>query len=433
MTTDGWKSRTKIPMQTIEVHYMKDGKAYHRILNVREIQEEHVDNVALMDFFKEVFNAYGIDIKKILLFVVDGGSNQLLALQKLNIPAVWCGCHAINVCVKYGINKTDALGKTRSLVSWFNASSTHTQKLRDLQRKANARLKLQDDEYISHVYVMVKDNDTRWNSWFLSIQRIIMLWPEIKTVLQEYRVSYLMNDEDIECLKEFEVMLEPFYDSTLALEADDSNLSDIILEIEGLILRMEERSTVSNKYVNCDELAADILFKLKEVRDDYYTCPSYLASVILDPSIGKTIWEKLLPLQAQTIALNWIQAEMDKITTPVRSSDTPSKPTKQPRTTVGKSFRSSIQELNPKSELEAYLEIKTGKINLLEWWSKESVSISYPTVSKVAMKLVSIPASAAISERTWSLVGLIWNQLRNRLESDRVGRLVFLKSNNDMW
>lgn len=135
-TSDGWKSATKIAMQTLEVHYVdSNGNPKHRVLDVSEIDAESIDNVVLQKYFREVFAKYGIPLEKITLFVVDGGSNQWKALEELGIPIVWCGCHAIAIAIKTGFNSMPeflaAYMKPKTLVSWFNTSMTHMKSLRD--------------------------------------------------------------------------------------------------------------------------------------------------------------------------------------------------------------------------------------------------------------------------------------------------------------
>jgi hypothetical protein len=138
-TSDGWKSRTKIAMQTLEVHYVNsDGVPKHRILDVSEIDADSIDNIVLQKYFRDTFTKYEIPLEKIMLFVVDGGSNQWKALEELGIPIVWCGCHAIAVSVKTGFNATpkflESFMRPKTLVTWFNASMVHMKTLRDMQR-----------------------------------------------------------------------------------------------------------------------------------------------------------------------------------------------------------------------------------------------------------------------------------------------------------
>jgi hypothetical protein len=50
----------------------------------------------------------------------------------------------------------------------------------------------------------------------------------------------------------------------------------------------------------------------------------------------------------------------------------------------------------------------------------------YPTLSNVAIRVLSIPATSAASERNWSTFGFIHSKLRNRLHEERVEKIVYL-------
>lgn len=55
---------------------------------------------------------------------------------------------------------------------------------------------------------------------------------------------------------------------------------------------------------------------------------------------------------------------------------------------------------------------------------------NYPNLNIVAQRLVTLIASSASSERSWSIHRFIHTRLRNRLTSERVMKLVYLYSNS---
>ena len=314
LTTDGWKSRTKVAMQTIEIHYVhpKTNVHHHRILEVKEVNAESVDHLVLIEFFDNCLKLYGIKKEKILCFVVDGGANQWLALKRMNIPSVWCGCHSIAVVVKKGLGTCDAYTKPKILVTWFNSSSVHTKSLRELQKQSNLRTKLSEPEFIEHVYVLIQETDTRWNSWFLCIKRIILLWPEIRLCLSNHEAKHLMNDQDIEVLEEFSFLLEPFYISTLTLEKENSTLSDILCEVKGLMYHLKDWKD-NILYKNTKLVAEKMLDKINVVMNEYLGMDLLIAAVILDRSLGSN-WKKIIELEMhQEIGMNWIRNELSKL------------------------------------------------------------------------------------------------------------------------
>jgi hypothetical protein len=329
--------------------------------------------------------------------------------------------------------------KPKLLVTWFNSSYVHTKRLRELQKKANARIKVTESDYIEHVYVLCQENDTRWNSWYLSVKRIILLWPEIKMVLSEYKCTYLMSDNDIKVLEEHVKLFEPFYESTLTLEREGSTLSEIICELVGLNNHLTEWTTHS-EYTNTDVCAIEMNMKIDQLLEEYYSCDFIIAAVILDRTLG-TNWKKLIPEHLRETGLNYIKTQLAKLDPDwnkkdSNSQDSTTTPTKTTSQSLGKSYRQTSEvAVEAKSELDLYFasDLPTQRQSILEWWCEKRNVEKMPNLSIIAQRIFTIPGSAAISERTWSTVRLIWSILWNRLEPETVEMLTILRSNSDMW
>lgn len=65
--------------------------------------------------------------------------------------------------------------------------------------------------------------------------------------------------------------------------------------------------------------------------------------------------------------------------------------------------------------------------NPIDWWN--GLQKEVPILGKLAIKLMSIPASTASSERNWSNFGFIQNIKRNRLTNERTFKLVSIYAN----
>lgn len=74
-----------------------------------------------------------------------------------------------------------------------------------------------------------------------------------------------------------------------------------------------------------------------------------------------------------------------------------------------------------------YRKLKDRSTTPLEWWLTEGVD--YPALKGIAVKLFSLAASSAASERNFSTMGFIHSKRRNRLGLDTVEKLVFVKCN----
>ncbi|CAG8857194.1 8819_t:CDS:1, partial [Gigaspora margarita] len=58
------------------------------------------------------------------------------------------------------------------------------------------------------------------------------------------------------------------------------------------------------------------------------------------------------------------------------------------------------------------------------WWNL--VKARYLVLSSIALKLLSIPATSASSERNWSSFNFVHSKLRNRLHNPRVEKIVYI-------
>lgn len=98
------------------------------------------------------------------------------------------------------------------------------------------------------------------------------------------------------------------------------------------------------------------------------------------------------------------------------------------------------QDLNGQlAEELLYYNNKTGPFNLSMFWKPEAtknpinwwsgLQSEVPILGKLAIKLMSIPASNAASERNWSNFGFIQNINRNRLTNERTFKLISIYAN----
>lgn len=89
----------------------------------------------------------------------------------------------------------------------------------------------------------------------------------------------------------------------------------------------------------------------------------------------------------------------------------------------------SNQNVNNRTEVDNYLnENVSPTIDVYDWWNKNKHS--YPILSRIARKYLSIPATSVPSERLFSDAGNQITSKRNRLSSKVVSQLLFVKRNS---
>jgi hypothetical protein len=68
------------------------------------------------------------------------------------------------------------------------------------------------------------------------------------------------------------------------------------------------------------------------------------------------------------------------------------------------------------------------KINPIAWWKGNFMQLA-SQLTKLAIRVLSIPSSSAVSERNWSAFSYIHDKKRNRLMANRVLKLVYIYNN----
>lgn len=84
---------------------------------------------------------------------------------------------------------------------------------------------------------------------------------------------------------------------------------------------------------------------------------------------------------------------------------------------------------SPLEEIERYCKERVAlseDFKAIDWWKMNEKC--YPRLSKVALQLLSIPASSAAAERVFSLAGNVITEKRNKLGPKSVDSLLFLHS-----
>jgi len=71
--------------------------------------------------------------------------------------------------------------------------------------------------------------------------------------------------------------------------------------------------------------------------------------------------------------------------------------------------------------------LKQGKKSPLQYWLTNGQK--WPTLQAIALKVLSLVTPTAASERNFSTFGFVHSKLRNWLSTERIKKLVFIKTN----
>ena len=328
--------------------------------------------------------------------------------------------------------------------------------------------------------MLLQDNKTRWNSTYVMLERALLMRRSIAQLVafcetdpdKDRRVPPLdqLNDEDWRVITEVHYILQPFYYQTKYLEgrapcATNGAIWEALPSIEYLLSHMER---LVNHYdnPNClpiNPVLADTPLSPNSRRhmqecinnswaklDEYYDLtdrsPAYAAAVWLHPAQGwdyiddkwrnKRDWiRKTKKIVEEFYESDW----KDKVNVTDQLEDNiiipleplpPTPATEHPPNP----FQLFLQSRPPTrrrappifDEYKEYNKLAHSPTeNPLHWWRDHRHT--YPTLSKMAFDILSIPAMSSECERVFSIAKHLITTPRNRLKDDIIEAIQLLK------
>jgi hypothetical protein len=165
LTSDIWTSRAKDGYLSLTGHFIdSQWKPVSVVLGVTEFNERHTaKNIA--DVMRIMIEDWDIEFK-ILSCTRDNGTNMVAALDLLDVMAIPCIAHTLQLVIHDGVFKLkavqDLLSTARKIVSHFNQSVVAANCLTRMQNKLDCA-----------EHCLIQDVETRWNSTFYMLNRLI--------------------------------------------------------------------------------------------------------------------------------------------------------------------------------------------------------------------------------------------------------------------
>ena len=430
------------------------------VLAVRKFESTHHTALNIIKEMDDVLQIYKVPKEKIWKVITDSGSNMVCAFRDsseldddaaesefhertdnnaedtynyFQYSRLSCFIHTLLLCLK----KFDArklfenlITKLKSLVQKFSSSQVLTGELLKL-----CGLKL------------VSFSNTRWNTVFLVVQRLVLVKDAVITVLTDSgKLKYNLSSSEWNLMTEVKDFLAPFNKYTDMCSNEGSRpISEVIMIIKELKEHLKRFGRTRNFITVSNEVLQDIEKRFGHFFHESDERPLegvYLASTLLDPRyrIGLTATEieKATVYILTSISKEIREAGTENVEIVGMSSsrenyeDVPAKKRK---------FR--FLELIPKSntnqglrtELDLYLGNKgldtdDDKFDPWRFWSAQKDSFQH--LSPLALDILSIPLSIGAVERTFSFAGLATQGRRNSLDGEHLEREVLLNKNKHL-
>src|SRR6266850_7931851 len=286
---------------------------------------------------------------------------------------------------------------------------------------------------------VIAENQTRWNSTYIMLERALKLRTQLSLFITEavdgrspLNPSDSISKDDWMELQVVHDLLKPFWKLTLRLQGQAIDgkygaIWEVLPAMEFLINHLEAAKKIytSQKAKHLYVCISNALAKLQEYYQLLNNYPVYATSLVLDPAIKERHFDR-----------NWkgshLEASIPKTKKDIRTFWTMEykgtvvmEPDPVPEISTGPvdEFEDFIYDLSsssaPFDEYESYCNekpLQKAPPHLIQYWNGQAANT--PSLSKMALDLLAIPAMSAECERIFSSTKILISDRRNRLKED---------------
>lgn len=292
---------------------------------------------------------------------------------------------------------------------------------------------------------LLRDNDTRWNSWYRMLERALKLRDAITQFhnLERMEEDSLSNEEweQLALLRDF---LKAYSQATLACEGHYATVERILPIMEFLLDTLEKGK---EKYVQdpfIGPCTKDGWAKLEKYYKKSDETSAYVAAVVMCPNRKWKFFEKV-GWKPQWIRDAQKQVRENMWKKYYKPADIPSTVLNTSKPDKEKSLFEDWEErtLDTATMLDEYEQYVEADVlvpnrepnrednkafNPFDWWLEPTQQRQYPNLSKMALDLLSCPAMSAEVERLFSSCKITISERRMNLGVESVEAIECLKS-----
>ncbi|CAG9790324.1 unnamed protein product [Diatraea saccharalis] len=381
------------------------------------------------------------------MVVRDNAYNMQTAMRCGNFLSIGCVAHTLQLVIHDVIFKDAAsmnlIKKCRKVVGHFKRSEQASRYLERFQETCGL---------LRHV--LIQDIETRWNSTYLMLERLLEQKTAINLYMAERGGIEVPTAEEWEQINYYIAILRCFYQATLDISSDSSSISLII----PLIVMLNSKMTTK------DEDPEKVILLKIQLRNSIHRRFSYLKNTphlmiatLIDPRFKSKYFTndetentktEILSFLRQTGSRSRSAAIMDVDVDEPRPSCSNSDPategvfTKKKDDDLWDSHDNLASSVTITSENELGLDhpgppfqehltcflkepLLLRNADIYEYWS----SSPYTYLRPIAIKYLSAPPSSVPSEQLFCAAGRIYADRRSNLIGENVDKLLFLAYN----
>ncbi|XP_045508536.1 zinc finger BED domain-containing protein 4-like [Colias croceus] len=278
-TTDIWtEPGADVSMLNFTVHGINDDfKRVSLLLKCLTLEERHTGDLVAQKL-DEIREEWDIPRQKLHAIIIrDGGSNMRRAARIPQID-IDCTLHQIQLCIRSALASNEhfstLLAKCKQISTHFNHTITGQKELNDFQECLG----------LPQLSV-IQECDTRWNSMFYMIERLIkikdaiILYTSLHPNLPQLVPSDWLKLEN--CAK----ILKPFEEVTKTLSSTDASISSVIPLIHVLTCTMQKHLREDNigNDQDCKNVTQKLIGEINNRFGELHNNNLYAISTYLDP------------------------------------------------------------------------------------------------------------------------------------------------------
>ena len=281
---------------------------------------------------------------------------------------------------------------------------------------------------------LVRDNSTRWNSWYAMIRTATKLKTAINLFCHQYQENSddLLSEKDWQALQRLQDFLLFFYDATTGTEGRNATIDRVLPTMDFLL---EQFEAAKEKYAN-DPFMCHRCNSGWAKLDKYYSLtersPVYIAALVLSPQWKWDYIDNNWPPDWREVCRKqmldfWTREyKSTAVTVPTQTSAVSHE--------IKNSFHKWAEQKKGTSldqdEYTRYLlaPIVPEVTDLRSWWLEPTQRKTYPALSVMALDVLSIPAMSAEPERLFSGTKITITDRRNRMGIESIEATECLKS-----
>ncbi|KAI9560793.1 hypothetical protein GHT06_011745 [Daphnia sinensis] len=487
LTADVWISPNNVAFMVTGVAIWNEKiKPINIIIGFKHVMGEH-SGVNFAESFYDTVTFYQLNDNMLSITTDDATSSETfidhIAYLSINTSRpfkkdYWFRCfiHVINLCVKCAVEVMfELLQKLRNLIVQIRASPQRIQKFKTIANECRLEnLDYEEDEIFCFEGAIIPDDllpvldcPKRWSSTYFFLKRGLKLRPALDKIAEDKELCKNSLDErEWLSFQQMFSFLEEFTLVTTYIEANQHPTVSLVVPMCNRLLNLlEETSQEPSNHPLLVKGAAAGLLKLSAYYDK--ASPVVMAATFMDPRCkmqyfidngwscgGETvdafdgIEENLITSRVKPVIDSvWSQYNVPSSPPPNSNHSTSKneKSTKANNSAINSKskinnsyfaqvvFGSSSQTSSrvEKDEMTEYEEEETEPADcdpmaVFDYWAKRSTR--WPNLCAMAKDLLSIPATTAASERTFSAGKDLFNFAGMNLNPETAEALVCLRS-----